>query len=90
MFKESLHLLSLSRRRRTKRFRHDVSTEIGALDISKLDITRGNVAFDEEHGVFDVCIRSEIPGHNFSATALADKESVKITIGGGRSKPSPC
>ncbi len=53
MFEEStgIHLLSFSRRRRTERFRHDVSTKIGALDISKLDITRGNVALDEEHGV---------------------------------------
>ena len=54
MFEESLHLLSLSRRRRTERFRHDVSTKIGALDVSKLDITRCNVAPDEEHGVFYV------------------------------------
>ena len=54
MFEEPLHLLSLSRRRRTKRFRHDVSAKIGALDISKLDITRCNVALDEEHGVFNV------------------------------------
>ncbi len=32
-------------------------------------------------------IRSEI--HSFSAAAFADKESVKVTIGGGRSNPTP-
>ena len=84
-FEKSFQLLSCSISTRAKSFSHDISTQLNTTNVREFNVGRCDIAFDTIQRISN--IRSE--SHPFSAIALPERESVKITVCAGKSSARP-